>query len=160
MTVVRVTTPICLTREGAAEYVQLVLEDFDAFVREGRLPGPIPGTQRWYRKALDRSLAQGYWSREGEWCAAQAADIARFPAQKVYFIASERAVKIGISASPIDRMKALQTAHHDELEILGWMPGHEATERLIHEKFAKEHIRGEWFRKSRRLLRFIEEVSR
>lgn len=49
--------PRGLTREQAAEYVGCESTGaFDAWVRKGIVPGPIPGTHRWDRKAIDRAL--------------------------------------------------------------------------------------------------------
>ncbi len=43
----------CFTREQAADYCGLSPEGFAAWQRQGIVPGPIPGTKRWDRKALD-----------------------------------------------------------------------------------------------------------
>ncbi len=48
--------PRGLTREDAAAYCGLSPEGFDAWVKRGIVPGPIPGTQRWDRKAIDLAL--------------------------------------------------------------------------------------------------------
>ena len=48
--------PRGLTREDAAAYCGLMPEGFDEWVRRGIVPGPIPGTQRWDRKAIDLAL--------------------------------------------------------------------------------------------------------
>ena len=48
--------PRCLTREEAATYCGLTPEGFSAWSRQGIVPGPIPGTKRWDRKALDAAL--------------------------------------------------------------------------------------------------------
>lgn len=48
--------PRGLTREEAATYLGLSLPGFDAWVRAKRIPGPIPGTKRWDRKAIDTAL--------------------------------------------------------------------------------------------------------
>ena len=48
--------PRGLTREDAAAYCGLSPEGFDAWVKRGIVPGPIPGTQRWGRKAIDLAL--------------------------------------------------------------------------------------------------------
>ena len=48
--------PRGLTREDAAAYCGLTPEGFDEWVRRGIVPGPIPGTQRWDRKAIDLAL--------------------------------------------------------------------------------------------------------
>ena len=45
-----------LAREEAAAYCDLSPSGFDTWVRAGRLPGPIPGTRRYDRKALDAAL--------------------------------------------------------------------------------------------------------
>src|SRR4051812_8823333 len=54
-----VITPIQprgLTRQDAAAYCGLTPEGFDDWVRRGIAPGPIAGTQRWDRKAIDLAL--------------------------------------------------------------------------------------------------------
>ena len=48
-----------LTRREAADYCRLSVSGFDGWVRKGLLPGPINGTRRWDRKALDGALDGG-----------------------------------------------------------------------------------------------------
>jgi hypothetical protein len=48
--------PRGLSRNEAAEYCGLSSMGFDQWVRRGIVPGPIPGTQRWDRKAVDLAL--------------------------------------------------------------------------------------------------------
>jgi hypothetical protein len=48
--------PRGLTRDDAAAYCGLSPEGFDEWVKRGIVPGPIPGTQRWDRKAIDVAL--------------------------------------------------------------------------------------------------------
>ncbi|CAO4153229.1 hypothetical protein [Methylorubrum aminovorans] len=49
--------PRCLTRAQAAEYCGCeTVEAFDGWVRKGIVPGPITGTHRWDRRAIDRAL--------------------------------------------------------------------------------------------------------
>jgi len=45
-----------MTRAQAAAYCQLTPQGFDRWVRQSLLPGPIPGTRRWDRRAIDRAL--------------------------------------------------------------------------------------------------------
>ena len=46
--------PRGLTKEEAADYCGCRSEDaFDTWMKKGIVPGPIPGTQRWDRKAID-----------------------------------------------------------------------------------------------------------
>jgi hypothetical protein len=50
-------TPRCLNRRQAADYCGCgSLSAFDDWVRRGIVPGPIPGTRRWDRKAIDAAL--------------------------------------------------------------------------------------------------------
>jgi hypothetical protein len=51
-----VIAPRCLAREEAAAYCGLSPEGFDEWVKRGIVPGPLPGTQRWDRRAIDLAL--------------------------------------------------------------------------------------------------------
>jgi hypothetical protein len=51
--------PPVLTRCEAAKMCRISVQTFDAWVRKGILPGPIPGTRRWSRSAIERRLAGG-----------------------------------------------------------------------------------------------------
>lgn len=46
----------CLTRAEAAEYCGLTVDGFNDWRRRKLIPGPIKGTRRWDRKALDLAL--------------------------------------------------------------------------------------------------------
>lgn len=47
----------CLTKDEAAAYCGCnTLAAFDRWRNEGIVPGPIPGTNRWDRRAIDRAL--------------------------------------------------------------------------------------------------------
>ena len=49
-------TPRGLSTSDAATYCGLKPSQFRAWIADGRLPGPIPGTRRFDRKAIDRAL--------------------------------------------------------------------------------------------------------
>jgi hypothetical protein len=51
--------PPVLTRREAAKMCRISVQTFDSWVRKGILPGPIPGTRRWSRVAIERGLAGG-----------------------------------------------------------------------------------------------------
>ena len=55
-TVIAPIQPRGLSREEAAAYCGLSPESFDEWVKRGLVPGPIPGTRRFDRKALDLAL--------------------------------------------------------------------------------------------------------
>lgn len=46
----------CLTRKQAADLLGLTPSGFSDWVRRRIVPGPIPGTHRWDRKAIDAAL--------------------------------------------------------------------------------------------------------
>lgn len=48
--------PRLMTKAEAAKYCGLSPSGFDNWQREGLVPGPISGTQRYDRKALDAAL--------------------------------------------------------------------------------------------------------
>jgi hypothetical protein len=45
-----------LRRSEAAKMCRISLQTFDTWVRKGILPGPIAGTRRWSRRAIERRL--------------------------------------------------------------------------------------------------------
>ena len=45
-----------LDRAAVLEYCSITGATFHRWVAEGRLPGPLPGTNRWDKKAIDRQL--------------------------------------------------------------------------------------------------------
>lgn len=49
-------TPRLMTGVQAAAYCELTLGTFSSWVAQGRLPGPIAGTRRWDRRAIDVAL--------------------------------------------------------------------------------------------------------
>ena len=51
------TEPRGMSKKGAAAYAGCAsLSTFSDWVRRGIMPGPIPGTKRWDRKAIDAAL--------------------------------------------------------------------------------------------------------
>jgi hypothetical protein len=48
---------LALTREQAATLCGLTPSGFDSWVKRGVVPGPMKGTRRWSRAALERALA-------------------------------------------------------------------------------------------------------
>lgn len=65
----------------------------------------------------------------------------------IYFIRNTGTgnVKIGYSADPIARLRTLQTAHCDRLEIVATMAGDMGMEARFHAMFAADRLNGEWF---------------
>lgn len=87
----------------------------------------------------------------------------RFQGDKVIYFAQEDGqgyIKIGFSESVKDRLRALQTGSSVEIHLLIAIPGTREDEGILHERFALERGRGEWFQPSPRLVRFILDTSR
>ena len=89
----------------------------------------------------------------------------RFPPPRespfvVYFIRNTvtSAIKIGFATYPTWRLKQLQTATPDRLELVGAVAGSKSYEAELHRRFSRHRLGGEWFSKNDELDRFIEEV--
>ncbi len=48
--------PLVLTRTEAATLCKISTRTFDLWIRKEILPGPIPGTRRWSRVAIEQAL--------------------------------------------------------------------------------------------------------
>lgn len=82
------------------------------------------------------------------------------PPQLVYFIASERGpIKIGIAVNPQDRLRGLQTGHHEKLSLLATCPGGMEREKEYHARFKAYRINGEWFERSPEIEAEIEQLA-
>lgn len=83
------------------------------------------------------------------------------PTSSVYFIREhpDGFIKIGVARDAAGRMKSLQTASARDLRLLGTIPGGRDVELRLHERFAGERVRGEWFKPSPRLLAYISRVT-
>ena len=51
-----VIAPRLITKAQAADYLGLSTRGLDEWIRAGRVPGPIPGTHRWDKRAIDAAL--------------------------------------------------------------------------------------------------------
>jgi hypothetical protein len=59
-------------------------------------------------------------------------------------------VKIGYSTEPRKRVRNLQTAQTEQLQMVYLVPGTTELEAALHCRFQPHHIRGEWFDLGRR----------
>jgi hypothetical protein len=65
----------------------------------------------------------------------------------IYVISAEITVpvKIGISANPLKRLRDLQCASPERLELVATFPGSHYVERNVHDFLAPARLQGEWF---------------
>jgi hypothetical protein len=80
----------------------------------------------------------------------------------IYFIQSGQygPIKIGYTDNLEKRLRSLQTGNHDDLRLIYSMPGERDDEKALHTKFAKHHIRGEWFRSDGEIIGYYLESFR
>lgn len=72
------------------------------------------------------------------------------------FLAAEvRMVKIGFSNNPWTRLKVAQSNCPVELSMAAILDGGTDFEIELHRLFAKDHVRGDWYRLSPEILGFI-----
>lgn len=69
-------------------------------------------------------------------------------------------IKIGASKNVAKRVASQQIHHYEEIRLLATGAGCRRVEQLIHKHFAADHLRGEWFRPSAAIFRFVEAVAR
>ena len=75
----------------------------------------------------------------------------------VYFIQdiSTERIKIGVSNNPVYRMQRMQLS--EQTVLLLAIKGSYALEELLHKKFKKHRIHGEWFEPAEEILYFINQ---
>jgi hypothetical protein len=78
----------------------------------------------------------------------------------IYFVRHGRTgpIKIGIADRPHARFQTLQSAHFEQLYLLGMVEGTEVAEQLWHARFEEHRIRGEWYHPAPELLAEIEKA--
>lgn len=76
----------------------------------------------------------------------------------IYFALAEGIVKIGSSINPERRIRTILSPRRPAA-LLVHFPGDHKVEYGIHTHFSKDCLNLEWFKYSRRIRRFIEEVS-
>jgi hypothetical protein len=134
-------------RAGFSAYLPTIdSEDFEA--EYNRLMAVAPPTPIRSPKSavgqLRTLMRRHQWSGKGEF---------------VYFVATRGMVKIGFSSAVITRLAQLTAQNPTRLRFLAAAPGSKDVERRLHEAFAADRIKGEWFRPSLRLKAAISAVK-
>jgi len=78
----------------------------------------------------------------------------------IYFIQAGKngPIKIGQTENDVEnRIKQLQTGCPYKLKVVWLYYGDRWTEAALHERFASDRIRGEWFNSTEKLFTFIDE---
>lgn len=77
----------------------------------------------------------------------------------IYFVSYLKGpIKIGKTRDLKKRIASLQTAHPYPLEVLGFLQtGDETLEGVLHQKFSRYKLNGEWFDRSDEILHYIRD---
>jgi hypothetical protein len=75
----------------------------------------------------------------------------------IYLIKSEDYVKIGYAKDPYKRLRWMQCANPKPLELIAVLEGDYLVEGLLHQQFADNNVRGEWFKIDDILLKSFED---
>lgn len=67
-------------------------------------------------------------------------------------------VKIGWAKQPSKRLRELQTGCPDPLHVVCIQPGSQQIERLLHVRFDRQRVQGEWFEVDEELQDYIDKV--
>ena len=85
----------------------------------------------------------------------------------VYFLRNGRrgAIKVGHAKNVSSRIAALQTGNPTELQLLAAIPisskkQAENIEKWMHNRFKKQHIRGEWFASNIKLKIVFDSIQK
>ena len=80
----------------------------------------------------------------------------------IYFIRStnNNVIKIGFTSGEISkRLKALQTSHPYQLELLATIPGDTNFEKSLHQQFEQYRLKGEWFKPHPEIISYISSIK-
>jgi len=137
--------PRILTRDLAAEYMDVTPDELDRLWQRNRIQGKF--THPIWGEAWDLYALSPMEEKRGR--------------SFVYFIQTESGpIKIGHSKNPEERMRAMQTAHHEELTMLFQLSGGAWMEEQMHRRFYRSHLRGEWFKPTPMLVNSINAWKR
>jgi len=78
----------------------------------------------------------------------------------LYIVSDGEAVKIGRASHFGRRLQSLQCSTHRDLCVLVVLHGRGCLETRLHRAFEADWIRGEWFKKSVRIDRFVRRCKR
>lgn len=74
----------------------------------------------------------------------------------IYVIDCDGFIKIGYSTDPRGRLSNLRVSSPLEITVLRVIEGTVADERELHNRFAAQRVRGEWFKREGELAEWIE----
>jgi hypothetical protein len=143
-----------MTKQEAADYCGCEsMAAFDSWRSKGIIPGPIPGTSRWDRKALNvvmrRPLDPDLFGDSG----------AAGMFGQIYFVTDGRDTKIGYTRRWTHRLSNLRTASPRLLWPLILFCAGPAQEHQMHHYFREIRVRGEWFAHGPMIMKMVKTIQ-
>jgi hypothetical protein len=77
----------------------------------------------------------------------------------VYFMQSGDLIKIGVARDVQKRIASLQCGNPEPITLLAAVAGDHKTERHLHQRFATDRVRGEWFAYSPAIKAYVEGLK-
>lgn len=79
----------------------------------------------------------------------------------IYFILAPELnrVKIGLAQKPWERLSKLQTDCPCDVQLVAFIQGDLAAEQALHQRFAQQRVRGEWFNLIGPLLDYVATLD-
>jgi hypothetical protein len=74
----------------------------------------------------------------------------------VYFIRYGDQVKVGLSGTPMHRFAHIQRQCPVRLEFMGAVPGSRVIEKSLHQRWAAQRLRFDWFAATPEVIEFIK----
>lgn len=74
------------------------------------------------------------------------------------YCASGAFIKIGYAKDPLRRQRELETGLPHDLELMGMFAGKITDEAELHRRFAKHHVRREWFHDCDEVRGFVDDL--
>jgi hypothetical protein len=129
-------------REDEELCVQLLIEAFPSDLQ----PYPLSARERsrWIARAMRAANGIGGYD------------------PVIYFISYENdptKVKIGYTTNLGSRLRSYRTGSPHEIQVQHVRSGSREAEQALHRKFANDHIKGEWFKRSVAILEYMSEAA-
>lgn len=130
------------------------------YLKEGKIDGLIThlGTDK-----VERSLFEA-WCSSDHPLPGTKAEVPHNPEPVIYFLEvqhGEKHIKIGrVQAGGLAaRLSGIRTGCPYEITLIATVKGGKDEEAALHKKFKADRLRGEWFRRSEKLAKYLESLK-
>jgi hypothetical protein len=160
-----ITLPDCLLFDGNIIYEASGYNPFLSIKKLKQLKKNIESTLKYYQKYSYTEQDIEIFNKKSSEHLFDSHDIKEKPKKNVgkdlYLMinTTNNTLKIGRSNNPITRLKQLNTASSDRIELICIHEDFGDAEIRIHKKFEKFKLNGEWFIYSQEIVDFMKDFS-